>query len=131
MTPAIQPYEAIFTIKRDGRSRETRKAVIAWDDDGNALVADRERGALQAAKSYGNFVRLDEARGRAVGVIPGGGWRAVFQHENGTETVSVLAWAFDADRYGTPLYADEEGNVTDLQEISNLVRLVPPEEEAR
>lgn len=126
MIPAGRPYDAVFKTTENGRDREWQKPVIAWDDNGNALVADHEEGALRAVSTAGNFVRLQEARGPAAGVIPGAGWRAVFGHGEDRGIHDVLAWVIDQDGYGAALWADEEGQVLEVTEIDDFARLLAP-----
>lgn len=127
MIPALQPYDAVFKNPGEGKPSTNKLPVIAWDDEGNALIALAEGGTLAAANRNPNFICVQPARRNAVGVIPGGGYRVVFKQEEGHYVADVLGWVVDEDRYTEPLWADEEGTVYSLDDYGFERLLVPGE----
>ncbi|MFD9225243.1 hypothetical protein ACFWDI_35765 [Streptomyces sp. NPDC060064] len=123
------PYEARFRHENNGRPHFSTKPVIAWDDDGCALVPDEKTGRLREASSYSNFAGLAPADAPVIGTAPGGGWSAEHRTDNGdTEATPVLAWLVHADGSLTPTIADIDGLTDDPTTASNFVRLHPPTE---
>lgn len=131
MIPATARYEASYRHEKDGRAHFTTKPVIAWGDDGAALVADMKTGRLCDADSWSNFAGLAMADAEVVGVIPGGSWRAEHSTDDGdVESTPVLAWLVHADGSCTPTIADRDGYTDDPTTASNFIRLYEPEEES-
>lgn len=134
MIPATHPYEARYSHENPtgGRPYFTTKPVVAWDEDGAAMVADQKTGRLREASSYSNFAGLAKADAAVVGVVPGGTWRAEFStDEGGTTSWPVLAWLVRADGECTPVHADRDGCTDDPTTASNIVRLYQPEEDPK
>ncbi|MDX3235682.1 hypothetical protein PV392_08275 [Streptomyces sp. ME03-5709C] len=131
MIPAPHaPYEASYRHENGGRPYLTSKPVIAWDNDGTALVPDEKTGRLRAADSYSNFAGVAPAKVPAVGILPGGTWRAEFRDDDGGVVSNpVLAWLVHADGSCVPTVADADGYADDPTTASNFVRLFQPEEE--
>ncbi|WP_455359991.1 hypothetical protein [Streptomyces sp. SYSU K21746] len=130
MIPASHPYEARY--RHDGHVRPyvTTKPVIAWGDDGVALVADEKTGRLREASSYSNFSGVAPADAEVVGAVPGGTWRAEFStDEEGTVSWPVLAWLVRSDGECSPVYADRDGLTDSPLAVGNFVRLYQPEED--
>ncbi|MFE5189211.1 hypothetical protein [Streptomyces sp. NPDC056628] len=131
MIPATTAYEASYRHESNGRAHFTSKPVIAWSDDGAALVVDMKTGRLRDADSWNNFAGLREATAAVIGAVPGGSWRAEHSTEEGDiESTPVLAWLVHADGYCTPTVADRDGYTDDPTTASNFVRLYQPEDEA-
>ncbi len=131
MTPATARYEASYRHEGDRGAHFTTKPVIAWGDDGAALVADMKTGRLRDADSWSNFAGLAMADAEVVGVIPGGSWRAEHSTDDGdVESTPVLAWLVHTDGSCTPTIADRDGYTDDPTTASNFVRLYEPEEES-
>lgn len=130
MIPATHPYEARFTHKNDdGRTTFSFKPVIAWDDDGQPLVAGKRK--LMVASSFTNFDRIMAADDSpVVATVPGDGWRAEFKDEDGS-TISdpVIAFAVRADGTGLPIQVGSDGEVDTSTSASNFSRLYHAEGE--
>lgn len=111
MIPATRPYVATYRhIGKNGNTYYTRKPVIAWDDDGRALVCDDENtGRLVPADHYTNFAEIQASEEtKYVAAIPGGGWRLAWKNEDGSELIEpVLAWIIGADGEGRALCVAE------------------------
>lgn len=130
MIPAQHPYQARFKhAMNSGKTRYSHKPVIAWDDDGHALVADESRGCLVMASSYSNFDGVSESRDPVVGVIPGGGWRALYNDDGKASVDPLIAWLVHPDGSVVPVDTDNDGITSIPTEVSNFVRLLPPGEE--
>ncbi|MGV9242643.1 hypothetical protein [Streptomyces sp. NPDC003710] len=130
MIPATRPFDARYRQANGDRTYFTTKPVIAWSDDGTALVPDPKTGRLVDADSYSNFAGLIAADAEVVGVIPGGSWRAEHSTDDGdVESTPVLAWLVHTDGSYTPTIADRDGYTDDPTTASNFVRLYQPEEQ--
>jgi hypothetical protein len=75
-------------------------AVEAFDDEGRALVLDRQKGRLVPAEALPGFSGLRDTD--LVAIIPGGGWRAhkpgdVDIMGHGTIVTPVVAWGLKVD----------------------------------
>lgn len=69
MIPAYG-WVAVF---RDWMNIEARRVPVqAWDEDGHAMVADRESGRLCRANEYGDFAHLETVEQREEPVAPRG-----------------------------------------------------------
>jgi hypothetical protein len=124
MIPATARYDASYRHETDGRPHFTTKPVIAWGDDGAALVADMKTGRLRDADSWSNFAGLRKADVPVVGVIPGEGWRAEAKTDTGdTDSRPILAWTLDAEGACTPLVADSDGYTEDATGGENFIRI--------
>ncbi|WP_420032281.1 hypothetical protein ACN2WE_05305 [Streptomyces sp. cg28] len=129
MIPAAQPYRARFKHEKGGRASYTFLTVIAWDDDGHALVVDSKRGLLVRASSYGNFDTLWEGDNPVVGAIPGGGWAAVFKEDDGTlEIDPLVAWHVYPNGTLSPVTMERGGMTEDPTDATNFERLLAPGE---
>lgn len=133
MIPAQHPYEANYKQEVDGRAVYRRKPVIAWDDEGQALVVDERRGRLVPADKGGRtFTGLSEGGHPVVAAIPGGGWSVRFKNEDGTFTVDPLvAWTVRSDGTLTPIDTDTSGVCDASTSMGNFDSLVAPGAEAR
>lgn len=133
MIPATRPYEARFkheTTGPDGKTRThyTEKPVIAWDKQGQPLVADK-RGVLVAATGWTNFAGVHEAEPPVIAAIPGGGWVAEFTDEEGAARWPIVAWTVRADGSCTPLTVDRDGMCDDPTDATNFGRIYHPDDE--
>jgi hypothetical protein len=129
MIPAADRYEASYRHENDGRAHFTTKPVIAWGDDGAALVADMKTGRLRDADSWSNFAGLTKADVPLIGAVPGGEWRAETRTDSGdTGSRPILAWTLDAEGTCTPLVADSDGYTEDATGGQGFVRIYHPGE---
>lgn len=130
MIPATTPFVAHFNEHArpgGGRTIPTTKPVIAWDDDGRALVVDDKTGRLTRADSYKNFGGVEQATSSYVTAVPGGGWRLAWKQTDGTEYMEpVLAWAIDGNGYGQAISADADGLVDTVESHDGNPRFIPP-----
>jgi hypothetical protein len=103
MIPATDPHRAVFTDK-DGILITT--PVIAWSDDGEALVSTKN-GTLTTARGLGGFLRVQTNEDdRVVAAIPGAGWQVRWK-ETG-DCVPVVAWTFTAKGDVQPCVHDDD-----------------------
>ncbi|MFD4524860.1 hypothetical protein ACFWP7_13230 [Streptomyces sp. NPDC058470] len=122
-------YEASYRHENNGQSHFTTMPVIAWRDDGAALVADMKTGRLRDADGWANFAGLRKADVPIIGVIPGEGWRAEVKTDTGdTDSRPILAWTLDAEGTCTPLVADSDGYTEDATGGVNFIRVYQPGE---
>jgi hypothetical protein len=129
MIPATARYEANYRQENNGRAYFTTKPVLAWGDDGAALVADMETGRLRDADSWANFGGLRKADAPIIGVIPGEGWRAEIKTDTGdTDSRPILTWTLDAEGTCTPLVADPDGYAEDATGGVDFIRVYQPGE---
>lgn len=130
MIPATVPYTAVYKrqIQKGAPYYYDRQPVIAWSDDGEALVASADGDLVPASRSAA-FVHVDKVDTAFIAVIPGGGWRIEWPQEDGTTlTEPVLAWGIDADGWGKPLMTDVDGSVEPVE--VGKARILPPSEGA-
>lgn len=98
------PTEGAQADDEDEDDGESFCEVLAFDEDGNALVIDEKEGKLKPANSYSNFLglyQLDDER-TFVGAIPSGGW----QVQDGDRPVEPLVgWALTVEGDAQPIRA--------------------------
>lgn len=131
MIPANRGWVAVF--ENDDRPNHT-KPVVAWDDNGAALILDEKLGALRPARDFTNFLRVVEDDDTpTVAAVPGGGWMIEYTDDSepgGTFRAPVVAWAVDAKGWATPLGADQGGGYAEPVGGANFHRLIAPDEAA-
>ena len=93
---------ALFTQEGPPR-RVSRKSVIAFGDDGAALVAG-EWGSLVPAGQLAGFDRLtDSGDGpEFTALIPAGGWRIEYTWDSGTTTANRSSAGRSPGQAGSP-----------------------------
>jgi hypothetical protein len=98
VTPAPPDLYASFAGQPDRR-------VLGFDDQGRALVLDRDRLAVaEQLAGFGGLELIDE---RAECVVPGGGWIAVFRDaDRQVARTPIVAWLVTQDRLAVPLVCD-------------------------
>lgn len=130
MIPA-HGYAARFKIDQpNGRHYHNNRPVIAWGDDGEALVLDTKTGRLVPASSYRNFAGIVEVRAPIVAAVPAQGWSAVFREADGSLiTDPLVAWTIDADGTAAPVGTSRDGLSDDPTTIGNFVQLLAPGEQ--
>ncbi|MFC9948478.1 hypothetical protein [Streptomyces pratensis] len=132
MIPAQHPYQADYQQEVEGRTVYRSKPVIAWDDEGQALVVDERSGRLVPANNGRTFTGLSEGGHPIVAAIPGGGWSARFKNQDGTFTVDPLvAWTVRSDGTLTPIDTDYTGECQPSTAMGNFDGLVAPGAETR
>lgn len=106
------------------------KPVVAWDDNGAALILDEKLGALRPARDFTNFVRVTEDDTLpTVAAVPGSGWQFEYTDDEGdTFHAPVVAWAIDTKGYAQPIAADCQLGFGMPEAAGNLHRLVHPGE---
>lgn len=110
MIPETRGHEARFVEEVGGHRRYIDVPVIAWDDQGNALIADMVTAKLVPATSRAGFEEL-VADGGPLGVIPGGGWRVSETFPDGAVELPVVAWSISVTGYATPIVDVGDGLV--------------------
>lgn len=126
---ATQPYVANFEEKcRDGRTYWTSKPVIAWDDEGRALISNG-RGQLVPAIGYDSFRHVEEDASGYVAAIPGGGWQLAWKQDDGTEFLDpVVAWVINRDGWARAVSVDSNGDSEIVERHGDDgPRFIPPE----
>ncbi|MFI6530170.1 hypothetical protein [Streptomyces uncialis] len=132
MIPAQHPYEARYKQEENGRTVHSSKPVIAWDDEGQALVVDERSGRLVPANNGRTFTGLSEGGHPVVAAIPGGGWSARYKNSDGTFLVDPLvAWTVRSDGTLIPVDTDTTGLCDDATAMGNFDGLVAPGAETR
>lgn len=133
MIPANHPYEATYAHEGnagpDGKPRRhyTTKPVIAWDDDGRALVVG-DKGRLVPASTWRNFHDVRPCDAEVIAAIPGGGWIAEYTNPDGTvHTSPIVTWIVRSDGSCAPLDTDGAGYVDTVVSVSNLHRIYHPD----
>lgn len=130
MIPARHPYEAHYKHEHEGRTVFSSKPVIAWGDDGHALVVDERTGRLVPADNGRTFTGVGEGRFPVVAAIPGGGWRTAYREDDGTLSIDPLvAWIVRSDGTMTAIDTDSHGDCDEAPSISNFAHLLAPGEE--
>ncbi|MGW0805252.1 hypothetical protein [Nonomuraea sp. NPDC002799] len=102
--------------------------VVAWDDEGRALVLDGRRGELVDARSYGDLRDVTHKRDPYISAVPGQGWLIEVTEQDGkTWTHPVIAFAIDLDGYGTVVAGAGDGSVEVERDLNGDTRkLIPP-----
>ncbi|MEV4041485.1 hypothetical protein [Streptomyces sp. NPDC049744] len=131
MIPSHDQYVARFRHDQPGgRPWHSTRPVLAWDDEGEALVADENAGRLVRASSLPRFAGLEEARGPIVAAIPANGWVAIFREEDGALTPDpIVGWAVDRSGAVHPIGMGRNGSVEYPTDIGNFVQLLAPGEQ--
>lgn len=132
MIPAPEGIVAYF---KDGDSdRVLSQNVIAFDDDGTALVLPNKGDQLVAAGSFRNFHSLDFTGGETdedtITAVPGGGWMAEYKDpEDGTLEWNgpVVAWLVDRSGFASPIVANDCNSAGTVEAIGNKMRIYYPE----
>ena len=122
---------ALFTQAGPPR-RVSRKSVIAFSNDGAALVAG-EWGSLVQAGQLAGFDRLtDSGDGpEMTALIPAGGWRIEYARDDGTtHSEPIVAWAITRAGRVTPLSIDGDNLVMDTIDYSGRFRVYHPDSAA-
>lgn len=106
MIPAGGDHFASYTENGKHRSRK----VIAWNDDGHAMVAGRA-GLVPAHTLPGFETLYEKGDERVLTALPGGGWMVDWKNDGDDEwtTTPVLLWAVHADGTASPMDADHYG----------------------
>ncbi|MBE4790262.1 hypothetical protein [Streptomyces caniscabiei] len=91
------------------------KPVVAWDDDGNALVAGKL--GLVRADRFGTVHRIVQHDAAVVSAVPGGGWMIDCTGDDGdTWTDVIVAWTIHSDGSATALTCSADGLTGDATE---------------
>jgi hypothetical protein len=84
--------------------RSMEEPVVAFSDDGEAMILEEHTGQLRAASSYTDFISVRLAPGPFVAVVPGGDWVADVTYQDGVEERRrVVGFGIGADGFGEPL----------------------------
>jgi len=112
-----------------GKPRFERVPVVAWDEDGHALVVDRTRGVLQPARSLPDFADLVEAADPHQ-IIPGGGWLTEWRGGDDGEPgwiEPVLAWRINSAGWGEAIFTAGDGSVEPEGQSKQIIRYFHPD----
>lgn len=126
MIPETNGTMAVFAIGGASATkyREWHVPVIAWDEDGCALVADDHSGRLVRAADQDGFMDLDSGP-KAVALIPGDGWSVSFAQE--WEDLPVVAWELRADGRVRPLVVTDGDGAEPAEEVAPVRRVYRPD----
>jgi hypothetical protein len=130
LIPAPPGIVARYKHEEDGRTHHNELAVIAFDEDGGALVLGKD--SLVPATSYRNFDGLSDGSEHAgySMLIPAGGWRVEFTNRDGSRwSEPLVGWALKPSSYVTPLTADDTGYVSDFEHYRGAYRIYHPDSE--
>lgn len=123
MIPETNGTMAVIEIPGGAKYYEKVVPVVAWDDDGHALVADDSSGRLVRAADELGFMELRNDP-KAVAMIPGGGWSVSLGH--GEPDLPVVAWALRADGRVRPLVAFGVDGAEPAEDIAPIRGIYPP-----
>ncbi|WP_435120733.1 hypothetical protein [Micromonospora tulbaghiae] len=110
MIPANPGYAASF--KKTNKNMGNLLPVIAWDDEGHALVLDEDEGQLVRASRFSNFDGVTYDANHYIGAIHAPGWKIRWpKNERQPEDIvdPLIGWAIRADGTGIPLALDVDG----------------------
>jgi hypothetical protein len=129
LIPAPPGIVARFKIQDGDRTDHDEKPVIAFDNDGMALVLDERQGFLTRAKSFQNFAGLSHAgHSDYTTLIPAGGWRVEYTDTDGSKSSEPLTgWALKSNGDVVALTTDATGYVDDLQQYGGEFRIYHPD----
>lgn len=119
MIPATGYVARKKVTARDGVTYITSEPVVAWSDDGDALVVDHGSGCLRPANQSKGFAGLNSDEGSVVAVLPGGGWLMHFTDEDGSWTEPVVGWTVTANGVVEALSTDLAGDVEGIGTVGN------------
>jgi hypothetical protein len=91
------------------------RPVVAWNDEGEALVVDESRAKLVRAANFADFVRLDRCS-RVVSAVPAQpGWTVKIWEDNDDDSsifsVPIVAWLVDEEGFLTPISASSDSHL--------------------
>lgn len=133
LIPAPSGTTARFKHEHDGNTHFSERPVIAFDDDGNALIHDGRRSRdLIPARCLGNYAGLSaEPSGVCyTGLIPAGSWRIEFTGGDGSKwSEPLVGWALQSDGSIVPLCAYADGLVDSLDHYEGEYRVYHPDSE--
>ncbi|WP_041254972.1 hypothetical protein [Frankia sp. EAN1pec] len=86
----------------------TNARVIAWNNDGQALVVDKAAGRLVPAAQFEGFEGL-EVDDHIVAALPGDGWMGEFRSGGSTFHEPVIGWRVLHLGIGDPFFGDDQG----------------------
>jgi hypothetical protein len=94
----------------DGKTVSFVLPVMAWSDNGEALVA--QAGKLVSATEVDGCVGFYETQSsEPIAAVPGGGWRCEVTEEDGTVwSVPVIAWTIREGGWAVPIVTNEHGH---------------------
>jgi hypothetical protein len=86
------------------------RPVVAFDDEGYALVLDPEAGRLVRAADLAGFAGIAGRPDTPVAMVPGGGrWVVRYTDDDGRQREEfVVAWSVTVDGVATPLVPRED-----------------------
>lgn len=123
MIPAAPGTTASFARRQtNGTYQWSKLPVVAWDDDGDALIVGHTNRLVKATSLHIDL--LDIAVPEIGAVIPGGGWIATL---NDGWTTPVVGWA-EHDGFFTPLVVIDRDHLEPIA-AENLRDLTHPLEE--
>lgn len=105
---------------QNGRTTYFQRAVVAFTEDGEALILDDQRTVctLRRADTYANFLGLrDEDSPPIVQLLSAAGWYLIADDGTGEDTTwPLVAWALRRDGTVTAVEADDRGDFAPLDE---------------
>lgn len=123
MIPSKDGYFALYND--NGRAVRSRP-IIAWDDEGEALVAGSH--GMKTAGSIEGFSGITRHGVPIVAAVSGGGWLVDCTDEDGNSwTDKVVAWGIQADGTARPITTDPDGVTGDPTESVAKYRIYHPE----
>lgn len=115
MFPAPRGLIAWFTYAPlgDGKARNAKKPIVAFDEDGAPCIVPWEGKALVRADADPNYECMAEATYPPYdALLPAGGWRIEKTAEDGTTwSDPLVGWGARSDGVVVPLDTDSLGRV--------------------
>jgi len=127
-TKYVASYEQP-SVTGDGKGIRFQLPVVAWSDDGEALVA--QAGKLVPAADVDGclgFQMLPTVEPGAT--VPGGGWRCEVTEEDGTVwSAPVIAWTIREGGWGVPVVTNAHGHAMYPKNLERPFLIYHPESE--
>lgn len=113
MIPAPPGITAQYKIDRDGNVDYDTLPVLAFTDEGQALVLGGN--SLVLATNYRNFDGLSGGGGEYTALIPSGGWRIEYTDDDGSKSTDPLVgWALTVGGCIEPIITDSDGYAREI-----------------
>lgn len=106
--------------------------VVAWSDEGHALVLDSERGKLVRADQRKGFRSVHQEGPTYAGMVPGGGWMYEFTSDDGSTRVQpVVAWMLKHNGDFIPCNLSDDDSIYASEVVGDGIRIYHPEATGR
>lgn len=125
MLRAQPGWVAVF--QRETSEFEEKLPVVAWDENGHAMVVDEHKGMLTKADRRDDFKCLkDDHSPPIVAIMPADGWRCAITNDGAEEDTPLVGWGLTATGDVVPLGIDDDGYVDISRGFSLPYRIYHP-----